>query len=119
MQAFARESLPTKLMRLPGPFHNLAALAYPEQAKNRVVPYNCGACTASNPYAEMLSLSNVSRAKARDIRGFMHVVADCLSPLDVILRKCRLSLTKACRRRIYAFPKSRDSVLSRLATAQL
>ena len=57
----------------------------------------------SKPYAEMLSLSNVSRAKARDIRGFMHVVADCFSPLDVILRKCRLSLTKACRRRIYAF----------------
>src|SRR5207244_2118995 len=27
----------------------------------------------------MLSLSNVSRAKARDIRGFMHVVADCFS----------------------------------------
>ena len=57
----------------------------------------------SKPYAEMLSLSNASRAKPRDIRGFMHVVADCFSPLDVILRKCRLSLTKACRRRIYAF----------------
>src|SRR5213593_3284490 len=54
----------------------------------------------------MLSLSNASRAKARDIRGFMHVVADCFSPLDVILRKCRLSFTKACRRRIYAFRKS-------------
>jgi len=55
----------------------------------------------SKPYAEMLSLSNVSRAKARDIRGFMHVVADCFSPLDVILRKCRLSVVKAWRRETY------------------
>ena len=85
MQAFARESLPTKLMRLPGPFHNLAALAYPEQAKNRVVPYNCGACTASNPYAEMLSLSNVSRAKASDLlRIHSFHYRPCLL-LDVIL----------------------------------
>ncbi len=68
----------------------------------------------SKPYAEMLSLSNASRAKARDIRGFMHVVADCFSPLDVILRKCRLSFTKACRRRIYAFRSRVTQLTSRV-----